>query len=301
MEDRLTTLPTRAALALLALLGILLVSASFWALALWPLASTAPEWVARTREICFGSARDGLPHAGGWVLLVGEPAGMLLFLVAAWGYEVREGLAFLWHRWAGRVVLGAVILLVGVGAGAVSVRVAQATGAPFDPAAGRDPELALVPLRGAASELGLVDQHGNAVTVASLRGRPAVVTFVYAHCETVCPIMVHDVLAAAAGRALAVLVTLDPWRDTPSRLASIAEAWKLPGDALLLSGDVETVEFVLNRWWVPRVRNEATGDLIHPTVAYVLDAEGRMRYQTDATEGAVRLALGRVEGGQGGQ
>jgi len=296
MEDRLRSLPPRAALALLALLGILLITASFWALALWPLASGAPGWVARTREICFGSAPDGLPHAGGWVLLVGEPAGMILFLLAAWGFEVREGLAFLWHRWAGRVAIGGAILLVGIGAGAASVRVAQATGTPFDAAGGRDPELALVPLSGDASELGLVDQQGATVTVETLRGRPAVVTFVYAHCQTVCPVMVHDVLAASAGRAAPVLVTLDPWRDTPSRLPSIAESWKLPGVALLLSGDVETVEFVLDRWKVPRVRNGSTGDLIHPTVAYVLDAEGRMRYQTDATEGAVRLALDRIEG-----
>jgi len=296
VEDRLTRLPLRAALALLALLAILLVSAGFWALALWPLTSTAPEWVARTREICFGSARNGLPHAGGWVLLVGEPAGMLLFLIAAWGYELREGLTFLWHRWAGRLALAALIVLIGVGAGAASVRVAQAAAAPFDPAGGRDPELALVPLRGPASELGLVDQHGATVTVDSLRGRPAVVAFVYAHCETVCPLMVHDVLAAADGRAVPVFVTLDPWRDTPSRLASIAEAWNLPDDALVLSGEVETVEFVLNRWRVPRVRNERTGELIHPTVAYVLDAHGQMRYQTDATEDAVRLALARVAG-----
>jgi protein SCO1/2 len=296
MEDRLRSLPPRAALALLALLGILLITATFWALALWPLTSAAPAWVARTREICFGSAPDGLPHAGGWVLLVGEPAGMLLFLLAAWGFEVREGLAVLWHRWVGRVAIGGAILLVSIGAGAASVRVAQATGTRFDAAGGRDPELALVPLSGAASELGLVDQRGATVTVETLRGRPAVVTFVYAHCQTVCPVMVHDVLAASAGRAVPVLVTLDPWRDTPSRLPSIAESWKLPGDALLLSGEVEKVEFVLDRWKVPRVRNGSTGDLIHPTVAYVLDGEGRMRYQTDATEGAVRLALDRIEG-----
>jgi len=149
-------------------------------------------------------------------------------------------------------------------------------------------------LRGPASELALVDQHGATVTVASLRGRPAVVAFVYAHCETVCPVMVNDVLTAAAGRAVPVFVTLDPWRDTPSRLPSIAEAWHLPPDALVLSGEVETVEFVLNRWRVPRVRNASSGDLIHPTVAYVLDAEGRMRYQTDATRAAVALALDRI-------
>lgn len=293
MEDRLTTLPTRAALALAALLGIFLITVGFWALALWPLTSATPEWVARTREICFGSARDGLPHAGGWVLLVGEPAGMLLFLLAAWGYEVKEGFTFLWDRWAGRVAVGSVILLIGVGAGAATVRVAQVRGDPFDPT-GRDPELAVVPINEAAPALGLVNQGGDTVTLASLRGRPVVITFVYAHCETVCPVMVHDVLAASEGRAVPVLVTLDPWRDTPARLPSIAASWNLPADAVLLSGDVETVEFVLNRWKVPRVRNATTGELIHPTVAYVLDAAGRLRFQTDATQDALRLALDRL-------
>ena len=294
MEDRLRTLPTRAAVALAALLGILLITAGFWALALWPLTSAAPEWIARTRAICFGSTRDGLPHAGGWVLLVGEPAGMALFLIAAWGYELREGLAFLWERWSGRSALAAVIVLMGVGAGAASVRVAQLRGDPFDPAGGRDPALAVVPIDEPAPALGLLDQQGGRVTLASLHGRPAVITFVYAHCETVCPIMVHDVLAASEGRAVPVLVTLDPWRDTPSRLSTIAESWALPREALLLSGGVEEVEFVLDRWKVPRVRNRATGELIHPRVAYVLDGTGQLRFQTDASEDALRLALGRL-------
>jgi len=294
MEDRLTTLPTRAALALAALLGILLITVGFWALALWPLTSAAPEWITRTREICFGSSPDGLPHAGGWVLLVGEPVGMLLFLVAAWGFELREGLVYLWNRWAGRAVFAAVIVFLGAGAGAASVRVAQVRGTSFDVAGGRDPENAVAPVDEAAPALGLVNQRGETVTIATLRGRPAVVTFVYAHCETICPVMVHDVLAASAGRAVAVLVTLDPWRDTPSRLPVIAQEWSLPHDALMLSGGVEQVEFVLDRWKVPRVRNRVTGDLIHPRVAYVLDAAGRLRFQTDASQDAVRLALDRI-------
>jgi protein SCO1/2 len=294
MEDRLTVSPRRAATALTALLAIVLVSAGFWALALWPLTAAAPDWVARTREICFGRTPQGLPHAGGWVLLVGEPAGMLLFLFAAWGYEVREGLRMLWRGWPGRLAIGAAIVLVGIGAGAASVRVASAAGTGFDPAGGRDPEAAVVPIGQAAPALGLVDQRGDTVTVASLAGTPTVITFVYAHCETVCPAMVYDVLAASAGRAVPVIVTLDPWRDTPARLPTIAAQWQLPEGAKLLSGEVKQVEFVLNRWKVPRVRNEVTGDLIHPPVAYVLDAHGRLLFQTDATREALELALDRI-------
>jgi hypothetical protein len=39
------------------------------------------EWFLRTREVCFGASADGLPHAGGWLQLVGQPAGMLVVLV----------------------------------------------------------------------------------------------------------------------------------------------------------------------------------------------------------------------------
>lgn len=294
MADRLTVRPARVAPALLALLGILLVTAAWWALALWPLGDAAPTWVARTREICFGGRPDGLPHAGGWTLLVGEPAGMLLFLFAAWGREVRDGLRWLADGWPGRAALGTAVLLTGLGLGAATGQVARAMGDPFDPDGPRDPDAAVLPIDDAAPALGLVSQAGDTVTLADLRGRPAVVTFVYAHCETICPAMVFDVLAASAGRAVPVLVTLDPWRDTPSRLEAIARRWALPPDALLLGGEVGAVEFVLDRWRVPRVRNLSSGDLIHPSVAYVLDGHGRLRFQTNATRAAVRLALDRL-------
>lgn len=57
------------------------------------------------------------------------------------------------------------------------------------------------------------------------------------------------------------------------------------------------MEFVLDRWRVPRVRNRSSGDLIHPAVAYVLDADGRLRFQTSATRAAVSVALDRLERG----
>jgi len=74
----------RGALALGALATILAITAAWWALALWPLAG-APAWLARTREVCFGAAPGGLPDAGGWILLIGEPVGLVTVLAVVWG------------------------------------------------------------------------------------------------------------------------------------------------------------------------------------------------------------------------
>ena len=69
-----------ARIAIAALAAIVAVTAAWWALALWPAGDTTPEWVLRTREVCFGTTEDGLPNAGGWLLLIGQPLGMVGFL-----------------------------------------------------------------------------------------------------------------------------------------------------------------------------------------------------------------------------
>jgi protein SCO1/2 len=104
----------------------------------------------------------------------------------------------------------------------------------------------------------------------------------YAHCATVCPAIVRDVIEAQrrlTDRPPAVLiVTLDPWRDTPARLPAIAAAWGLTDGARVLSGEPDRVERALNAWRIPRVRNERTGDLSHPSLVYVIDSRGRIAY-----------------------
>ena len=45
----------------LATLGVIVaVTVSWWALALYPAGSQAPEWLLRTRLVCFGAAPGGL-------------------------------------------------------------------------------------------------------------------------------------------------------------------------------------------------------------------------------------------------
>jgi cytochrome oxidase Cu insertion factor (SCO1/SenC/PrrC family) len=108
------------------------------------------------------------------------------------------------------------------------------------------------------------------------------VTFAFGHCETVCPLVVRDVLEArrrAAKVTPAVLVvTLDPWRDRPARLPSIAAHWGLDTGAYVASGEIEDVEAALDRWDVVRARDPRTGDVVHVPVVYLVDRGGRIAY-----------------------
>lgn len=285
----------RERFALGALAFILGVTAAWWMLALWPLPDDAPRWLVRTRAVCFGAAPDTLPSAAGWTLLIGEPVAMLLALVVVWRDAVGGGLRELARSPAGRLVFGGAALALAVGLGAATARVASASGrnAPAE-AAGRPPT-AYLRLDLAAPPLALVDQHGDTVGLARYLGRPVLVTFAFAHCTTVCPLLVRDVLAVqdrVSERPAVLIVTLDPWRDTPARLASLAERWHLGPDAHVLSGEVAKVQRTLGAWNVARVRDPATGDVIHPSLVYLIDRRGTIAYAsgepTDALAQLVR-------------
>jgi len=273
---------TRAWTALGTLAAIVAITGSWWALALWPVGPSVPAWFLRTRAVCFGATPSGLPNAGGWLLLIGQPLGMLAVLGIVWTAEVRAGLALAMSRVAGQMALGIVTAALVAGIGGVAVRVARAGDRPFSVGADREIAAQLTRVNDAAPALSLVDQYGRTVTLDEFRGRPILVTFAYAHCETVCPAVVADVLAAGRrltdSRPAILIVTLDPWRDTPSRLGAIATAWSVDGDARVLSGPPNVVERALNAWRVPRVRNEKTGDFSHPSVVYVVGPDGRITY-----------------------
>lgn len=287
--------PARTVPALVALVTIIVITASWWALALWPTDDTAPAWLLRTREVCFGTAETGLPDAGGWMVLTGQPVGMLLVLFAVWGREVREGLRWAATSVAGQLAIGAAAALLLAGTGGVALRLRDAGAEPF--ASSRTEAIAvhLTRVNHAAQPLSFVDQHGRTVSLETYRGRPVIVTFAYAHCTTVCPTMVYDAISVRdklpASRVAVLVLTLDPWRDAPSRLATIADQWGLTGDAHVLSGTPDAVERALNAWRVPRVRNERTGDLSHPSLAYIVGVDGRIAYVVSGSRDVMRAAI----------
>lgn len=285
-------------LALTALAFILSVTAVWWAVALWPVSGAAPAWLQATRAVCFGAHEDGLPSAGGWILLVGEPIGMMAALVVVWREPLLSGLRGLRGRRSGRAVMGVLALALVTGLGAAGWRVAGASAAarhPLETPAAHTPLLQR--LDGPAPPIALVDQHGGTLTLERFLGRAVLVTFAYAHCETVCPFLVQDALRAQGRLEPApalVVVTLDPWRDVPSRLPSIAGAWGMGGDAFVVSGEVDAVRRVLREWNAEGARNSRTGEVVHPPVTYVVDEAGRLAFATGGTAEELVRAVHRL-------
>ncbi len=272
--------------ALAAFVFWLAATLGWWIMAFAPL-SEVPPWLANVRSVCFGSLPTGLPDAYGWISLM-SPLTMLGFLLVVWGRELFRDIRWLTASGGGKLALAAIVAVPLAGSLWVGSLVAREIEVK---AAFTSPVRALETLPEGyprtdrvAPDFRLVDQTGSAVTPESLRGRPVLLTFAYAHCETICPVIVRTVSYAAERLGdlspAVVVVTLDPWRDTPSSLPSLAESWdfgELP-EAHVLSGEVADVQAVLEAYEVPSARDLATGEITHPALVYLFAPDGTIAY-----------------------
>ncbi len=272
--------------ALAAFVFWIAVTLGWWVLAFAPL-SEVPPWLANVRSVCFGSLPTGLPDAYGWISLM-SPLTMLGFLLVVWGRELTRDLRWLAGGAAGKVALAVIFGVPLLGALWVGQRVAAEAkiAASFT-----SPVRALEMLPEsyprtdrAAPAFELIDQTGEALSLEDLRGRPVFLTFAYAHCQTVCPVIVRTVSYAAERlvdlEPAVVVVTLDPWRDTPGSLPALVKAWQLDrlARAHALSGSVEGVQEVLAAYEVPFERDLKTGEIGHPSLVYLLGPDGTIAY-----------------------
>ena len=268
----------------LVLLLWLVTTLAWWAFAFAPLPSEPPGWLSAARHACFGSADDGLPAPHGWMLLILGPASFLAGILVLWGRELPPSLARAGRTHAGRIAVVTLALAVTFqGVWVVrKMEAARAIGAATH-AVQDDGALPVDYVRQDALAPGfsLVDQHDKRLSLAELRGRPVVLTFVFAHCETMCPLIVERLKQASGELAdtPVLLVTLDPWRDTPGSLPGIAQRWALPGGFHVLSSpDAGEVLAVGAHYGVTSVRDERTGDITHPGLVFLIDADGRLAY-----------------------
>lgn len=286
------TARARPGLAVVALGVILAVTAAWWALALVPAGAAAPEWLLRTRLACFGAGPSELPNAGGWLLLIGEPLGMLGVLVVGWRDALARDLRLLLARGWGVALAAGVAGMAVWGIGATAGVVRAATAAPVETFSANE-----LPMRldAEAPPLQLTDHDGRPFALAALHGRPVIVTFAYAHCEVVCPTVVKQIQQARVDAARAdipiVVVTLDPWRDVAARLPAIFTAWQLaPGDRLL-TGEIDEVTRVLDAWGIGRMRDASTGEIDHAVAVMLVGPDGRLAYRLSGNPVQLRQLL----------
>lgn len=141
------------------------------------------------------------------------------------------------------------------------------------------------------------DQHDDLRPLSSLAGRPQVLAFAYTHCTFACPRIVARMkqIEGLAGPDVGmVLVSIDPERDTPERLASYAEATHLdPRRWTLLNGtDDQILEFAV----LLGIQYQATegGEFAHTNALILLDEAGVPVYRLDGLEAALDPLLARL-------
>lgn len=129
----------------------------------------------------------------------------------------------------------------------------------------------------------LVDQDGHAFSLADLRGRPLVVTFVAAHCTDACPL-----INAQFARAQALLrerridarlltITLDPEHDSHADMRGIARTFSAErGRWIVASGSIPRVHALMRAFGVIAERGAHGYADVHSTYIYLLDRHARL-------------------------
>lgn len=135
-------------------------------------------------------------------------------------------------------------------------------------------------------------QSGDAFRLEELTGRPTVITMIYGSCTTACPVLVNDArrIDRAVPEAIrddlqVVIVSFDPARDTPERMADYADDYDVDAERWhFLHGepaDIRTLAAILG----VRYRDNGDGTFDHSNVVTLLDAQGLI---AERSEGLAR-------------
>ena len=292
----------RDRVALMILFGWLVATMGMWLFAFYRMPEATPEWLLRAQSVCFGSSESGLPDTYGWMVLIMSPLLFLFVFGVVFARELGNSLAALYASRAGKIVILLVVLAVSSEAAWVTQRIQAGRlvdNADFSPTRGTVLPEEYPRGRDEAFPFSLTDQHGKFSGPADYKGGPVILSFAFANCQTICPAVLAQLKQAVASmeyRVPVLIVTLDPWRDRPSKLDTMSQVWELGERSRIYSGSVDEVLEVLEKYHVPISRNEQNGDITHPPLVYILDGESRIAYTfNNPTADWITNAVARVE------
>ncbi|MDH4199089.1 MAG: SCO family protein [Spirochaetia bacterium] len=287
---------------------------ALWYIAFSPIATNTSGWLSTVRSICFGAKANGMPAGYGWLTLFFSPLMMLIAILIIWSPSIVINtirydsgkisifffifsilfVLFLWEVvWAIRKIK---IMEIEKKISYDSFRESKISIESYSKFNIALPNFSFVCMDDNNGET----LFGN----ANIKG-PAVLTFAYAHCETICPVILKNSIRGVEDFNLAVsqkqannsarlyIITLDPWRDTPNMMKVISDEWKLPPFAsIITSRENAKINSLLDALNVPRSRNEKTGEIIHPAFVYILDGNSHIIFKLNNPDsGLIRDAL----------
>jgi protein SCO1/2 len=137
-----------------------------------------------------------------------------------------------------------------------------------------------------APAIGLQGSDGKAFDLSRYRGKVVVLEFGYTHCTEVCPVSLsalaqaRKLLGADAARLQVVFVTVDPSRDTVTRLYGYLAHFD-PG-FIGVTGSAAQIDAVLKAYGIESAKRMAGGNeagymMSHSSYLYFVDTRGMLR------------------------
>jgi cytochrome oxidase Cu insertion factor (SCO1/SenC/PrrC family) len=138
----------------------------------------------------------------------------------------------------------------------------------------------------------LVDQHGQPVSLADLRGYTVAMTFLDPVCTTDCPVIAQEFKAASqmlgpSAKVRFVAIAANPQYHSVTALDDFdrQEGMASVSNWLYLTGSSSNLASVLNSYGVAVTNGVAGSMTIHADLAYVIDPAGVTRWILDADPG----------------
>jgi protein SCO1/2 len=139
--------------------------------------------------------------------------------------------------------------------------------------------------------LTLTDQHGRPVSLASLKGKPLLVDFIYTSCPGPCLVITHRMAKVAeqlgtqlGTKVILVSITVDPEHDGPAQLLYYTKQMlaERPG-WLFLTGSPDQIDRVLQAFKLTRQR-QSNGSIDHIVDFFLVGPDGREKLIMDPND-----------------
>ena len=139
---------------------------------------------------------------------------------------------------------------------------------------------------------------GRPTSLAELRGRPVVLTFLYTRCPDACPLTAQRLrqaqrtLGTEAANVEMVAVSVDPVNDTPQAVRDFSRSYELTTNWRYLVGTEAALRAVWGAYGVRAVADPSLPTVSHADAIYVIDRRGRERallHTSDPAEDLVSL------------
>jgi cytochrome oxidase Cu insertion factor (SCO1/SenC/PrrC family) len=147
---------------------------------------------------------------------------------------------------------------------------------------------ASAPVNRAAAPFSLTDQHGRTVTLASLRGKVVLLTFLDDTCTTDCPLIAQEfrlagqLLDGDAGQVELVAINYNPIYTQLSYIRAFDRQERLTGvrNWRFLTAPRSELEQVWQRYGLPPAEVLPAGSMIgHGDYAFLIDQDGHVRQE----------------------